>query len=124
VPIEPDEAIAFGDEVRPGLVLERSEPASSSLLADLRSDKGMRWLPSDGVWLTYLRVDAGAGELTYDLAIDASGAGQPSPVAAGLDPVATGADGLGPAVWVAMGLIAAFVLVGELERRRSHRPAF
>ena len=124
VPIGPDEASALGVEVRPGLVLERSEPASASLVADLRSDKGMRWLPSDDVWLTYLRVDARAGDLTYDLAIDASGAGQPAPVAAGLDPVANDASGLGPALWVALALIAAFVVVGEFRRRPSRRPAF
>jgi hypothetical protein len=124
VPIGPDEASALGEEIRPGLVLERSEAASPTLLADLRSDKGMGWLPSEDVWLTYLRVDARAGDLTYDLAIDASGAGRPAPVAAGLDPVATDANGFGPALWVALALIAAFVVVGELERRRSGRPAF
>lgn len=51
-----------------GLSLERSEPASPSLLADLRSDAGMEWVP-DGMWLTFLQLDAPAGELTYDLAI-------------------------------------------------------
>ena len=124
VPIGPDEASALGEEIRSGLVLERSEAASPTLLADLRSDKGMSWLPSEDVWLTYLRVDVRAGDLTYDLAIDASGAGRPAPVAAGLDPVATDANGSGPALWVALALIAAFVVVGELERRRSGRPAF
>jgi hypothetical protein len=124
VPIGPDEASTFGEEVRPGLVLERSEPASTTLLADLRSDKGMSWLPGDGVWLTYMRVDARAGDLTYDLAIDASGAGHPAPIAAGLDPVAADTDGVGSALWVALALIAVFVLIGELERRRSRRPAF
>jgi len=124
VAIGPDEASALAQEIRPGLVLERSEPASTTLLADLRSDKGMSWLPGEEVWLTYLRVDARAGDLTYDLAIDASGAGQPAPIAAGLDPIATDANGLGPALWVALALIAAFVLVGGLERRRSGRPAF
>lgn len=53
----------------PGLVPERSEPASAQLLADLRSDKGMGWLP-DAMWLTYLRVDESAGRLHYDLRID------------------------------------------------------
>ena len=71
---------------RPGLVLERSSAASSSLLADLRADKGMDWLPSSGMWLTYLRVDARAGDLRHDLAVDASGKATPSPRAAGLAP--------------------------------------
>jgi hypothetical protein len=60
-----------------GLSLEVSSQASPRLLADLRADKGMEWVPSS-MWLTYLRVDAPAGRLTYDLAIDASGAGTPS----------------------------------------------
>jgi hypothetical protein len=50
-----------------GLFLERSEPASRSLLADLGSDKGMGWLPPNDMWFTYMRVDSDAGELTYDL---------------------------------------------------------
>jgi hypothetical protein len=54
----------------PGLSLERDERASDSLLADLRSDKGMEWVPSS-MWLTYLRVNAPAGDLTYDLSISA-----------------------------------------------------
>jgi hypothetical protein len=54
----------------PGLTLERDEAASSSLLGDLRSDKGMEWVPSS-MWLTYLRVNAPASDLTYDLAVSA-----------------------------------------------------
>jgi hypothetical protein len=60
-----------------GLVLERSEQASDLLLDDLRGDRGMGWVPEES-WLTYLRVDSDAGDLTYDLAIDASGAAAPS----------------------------------------------
>ena len=33
----------------------------------------MRWMPRDGMWLSYLNIDTTAGELTHDLAIDASG---------------------------------------------------
>lgn len=65
-----------------GLSLAYDSPASDSLLADLRSDKGMEWVPEEG-WLTQVAIDAGADELTYDMAIDASGRGQPSMVAAG-----------------------------------------
>ena len=43
----------------------------------------MSWVPDD-FWLTYLRVNAPAGDLTYDLAIDGSGAGLPDPAATGL----------------------------------------
>ena len=39
----------------PGLALERSEAARAGLLSDLRSDKGMEWVPDD-MWLTYLRL--------------------------------------------------------------------
>jgi hypothetical protein len=67
-----------------GVALERSGPASVRLLADLRADKGMGWLPATGMWLSYLRIDTTAGELTHDLAVDASGDASPSPVAAGL----------------------------------------
>lgn len=52
----------------PGLTLARSEPASADLLADLRSDTGMGWVP-DSMWLSYLRVDTPARALDYDLAV-------------------------------------------------------
>ena len=67
-----------------GVALAQSGPASAQLLADLRSDKGMGWLPASGMWLSYLRIDSTAGALTHDLAFDASGHRSPSPVAAGL----------------------------------------
>jgi hypothetical protein len=68
---------------RPGLVLQRSEAASASLLSDLRADKGMEWMPAS-MWLTYLRIDSKAGQLTYDLATDLSPRHAPSTVAAGV----------------------------------------
>ncbi|MEX0790979.1 MAG: DUF2330 domain-containing protein [Actinomycetota bacterium] len=66
-----------------GLILDRSEQGSDSLIADLRADKGMEWIPEDGMWLSYLRVDSAAGDLTYDLAVDVQGEA-PSTVDAGL----------------------------------------
>ena len=66
-----------------GLTLLNDEPASESLLADLHSDRGMGWVPSSA-WLTKVRIDASASQLAFDLAIDASGAGAPSYVDAGL----------------------------------------
>src|SRR5438034_8808793 len=75
---------------KPGLTLKRSEAASTQLLRDLSSDRGMSWLPTSGMWLDYLQVHSPAGALTYDLAIDASGRGVPSPVDAGLVAPATG----------------------------------
>jgi len=66
-----------------GLTLLNDEPASDSLLSDLRSDRGMDWVPTSA-WLTKVRIDASAAQLGFDLAIDASGAGAPSYVDAGL----------------------------------------
>ena len=40
-----------------GVVLDRQELASESLLTDLRTDKGMDWLP-ESMWLSYLKVAA------------------------------------------------------------------
>jgi hypothetical protein len=54
-----------------GMTLNRREQASALLLDDLRSDVGMEWLPTE-MWLSYLSVDAPAGELDYDLAVSAS----------------------------------------------------
>jgi Uncharacterized protein conserved in bacteria (DUF2330) len=67
-----------------GLNLDHSAAATESLLNDLRSDRGMDWIPVSG-WLTKVRIDAAAPSLDFDLAIDATGAGQPSRVMAGLD---------------------------------------
>ncbi|HEX9970033.1 MAG TPA: DUF2330 domain-containing protein [Acidimicrobiales bacterium] len=66
-----------------GLRQEVSRPAGTSLLDDLRSDKGMGWVPPKA-WLTYLQVDAAASELDHDLAISVDGR-SPSRVDAGFD---------------------------------------
>jgi len=76
----PDSILAKG-----GLELDHSAAASESLLADLRSDKGMEWVP-DSAWLTKIAIDASAEDLRYDLAIDVSGAGRPSLRDAGFAP--------------------------------------
>jgi hypothetical protein len=79
------------------------------------------------MWLSYLRVDARAGDLDYDLAIDASGAGQPSPVAAGLAPEGAsdpaGASAYGPAIWTAIAVLVLIGVAAGRERRRTGRPA-
>ncbi len=49
-----------------GLQVRRSEPANDPLLADLRSDRGMEWMPED-MWFTHLTLDEDAGDLRYDL---------------------------------------------------------
>ena len=66
-----------------GIELDHSAPATASLLNDLRSDKGMGWVPTSA-WLSKVRVDAAAIQLNYDLAVDANGR-SPSRVAAGLE---------------------------------------
>jgi hypothetical protein len=67
----------------PGLRLERSQAASQLLLNDLRSDQNMSWVP-DSQWLSYLKVDATAGDLHYDLATSVDRNVRPSLVEAGL----------------------------------------
>jgi hypothetical protein len=107
-----------------GLILDRSEQASPQLLRDLSSDRGMGWLPSSGMWLTYLRIHTTAGALTYDLAVDPTGFGHPSPVDAGLvAPSATPAGASTP--WelkIGLGLAVAVALAAA-SRRRGMRTA-
>ena len=99
----------------PGLRLERSEPASTSLLDDLRSDVGMEWVPED-LWLTYLQVDAAAADLDYDLAVSVHPDVRPSRTDTGVaDPelllTADGDGGL--SLWpLALGGIAAVGVLG------------
>jgi hypothetical protein len=112
-----------------GVALEQSGPASLQLLADLRADKGMGWLPAAGMWLSYLRIDTTAAELTHDLAVDASGGHRPSPVAAGLaTPTAAAVpdrDAAEPAApggswpWPAVALAATAALAGLVLLRRG-----
>jgi Uncharacterized protein conserved in bacteria (DUF2330) len=61
----------------PGLGLERSEPASASLLNDLRADQGRSWVP-DTMWVSYLKADVSVGDLTYDLAASPTRATTPA----------------------------------------------
>ena len=69
---------------RNGIALTHSAAATESLLTDLRSDKGMDWIP-ESAWLSQIVIDASADQLRFDLAIDASGQGTPSRVQAGLE---------------------------------------
>jgi hypothetical protein len=76
--IEADVFVLTDDEPRllaggAGLELGRSEPASQLLLDDLRSDKGMEWVPTS-MWLTHLPLEVAAGSLDFDLAISTSDA--------------------------------------------------
>ena len=103
-----------------GVALERSQPASAELLADLRADKGMGWLPASGMWLSYLRIDTTTQELTHDLAVDASGRASPSPVAAGLTvPADAGAPAGPPGAWWWPAVALAVALAGLVLARRG-----
>jgi hypothetical protein len=106
---------------RDGLQLVRNEPASPLLLSDLRSDRGMGWLPPDGMWLTYLQVREEAEDLRYDLAIDTTGTGQPSPVDAGL--LLPGADASGMPVWPAVLVLGGLGVITAAALRREARAA-
>lgn len=63
-----------------GVTLARSEAARARLLDDLRRDKNMEWVPRSQ-WLSYLKIDAKAGSLTYDLSAGVGGS-TPSHLAA------------------------------------------
>jgi hypothetical protein len=66
-----------------GVALTYDQQASDLLLDDLRADEGMAWVP-ETAWLSKIELDTTTADLKFDLAVDASGANKPSPVAAGL----------------------------------------
>ncbi|HZA27280.1 MAG TPA: DUF2330 domain-containing protein [Actinomycetota bacterium] len=102
-----------------GLFLERSEPASDFLLQDLRSDSRMEWLPTSDMWFTYVRLDTTAGALGYDLAVDATGRGDPSEVDAGLAPVELPASvPSGRVAWMAVLTLAILAVTAVAAERR------
>jgi hypothetical protein len=110
----------------PGLSIQRDERASESLLTDLRSDVGMEWVPSS-MWFTYLRLDAEARDLDYDLALSAHPSQLPTLRDAGVDAkqaqVLT-ADG-GRVWWpVVLGVLAASataIALGYASARKRER---
>jgi hypothetical protein len=67
----------------PGLRLDRNEAANDALLTDLRTDKGMGWVPPH-MWFTYLKLDVPARTLDYDLAVSVKPGAVPSLTAAGV----------------------------------------
>lgn len=98
----------------PGWEYTADRSAGESLLSDLRSDRGMAWLPASGMWLTGLRLHAPTWTVSYDLSIDGGG---PRPVPQ--IPVANGTPiGAWP-LWLAA--TALLALVAETIRR--NRPA-
>ena len=104
-----------------GMRLDHSAPATASLLTDLRSDKGMGWIPQSA-WLTKIAIDAAASQLTYDLAVDAKGA-SPSRVAAGLEAPANAAPPAKPVSDTVALLGIALAALGAILLLRKTRPA-
>lgn len=103
---------AGGFATSDGLVLDHSAAASEALLVDLRSDAGMEWVP-DEAWLTKIAIDLPASAVDFDLAIDASGAGQPSLIDAGYAPFSANPAPRPPAAALLL-LVAALVIVVPL----------
>jgi hypothetical protein len=126
-----DRKPAMLPRLRGGVRLEQSRQASSALLADLRKDRGMAWLPTSGMWLSYVKVATTTAALKHDLAVDATGQGTPSLVAAGLSvggsggsPLQEGAGGtFQRLLWPAVALLAmaAVALLGARLGRLARR---
>src|SRR4051794_11112008 len=87
-----------------GVEAARSEPASASLLDDLRSDTHMGWVP-DSMWFTYYDVSTPAGALRHDLAVSTQPDTLPSARMAGFS-VPASSDG-SDSWWVPVLLVAA-----------------
>ncbi len=107
-----------------GLTLERSGPASSRLLDDLRGDDSMGWVPPQA-WLSFLRLSSAVPDLRYDLAIDTSAEHHPRVVDTGRPISATHPIAIEDGVqvqwywWtIAAAVAAALGLAGITRRRR------
>jgi hypothetical protein len=106
-----------------GLSLAHSAAATQSLLDDLRSDRGMSWVPRFA-WLTKVAIDASAEQLDFDLAVSASG-GRPSRVDAGFDlPSASVAspEGLRVAIALFLTMLGAGGVLGLVLGRPAASP--
>jgi len=101
----------------PGMKVRKSGFASPALLSDLRSDRGMRWLPARGMWFTGMSLHTVASTLRGDLSID----GGAPPIAA----AALGDSGAATPAWA--WAIIAMLSVGTVAiwmMWRPDRPSF
>jgi hypothetical protein len=97
-----------------GLQVVRSEPASSSLLADLRADKGMEWVPEQE-WLTFIKIDTPAALLTHDLAASVNPLQPPLKIDAGITSpkdVLNTLTGATDTSWAVPAAVTAIVAIG------------
>jgi hypothetical protein len=101
-----DHAPQFGPALTdmPGTQVRAAGWASAQLLADLRSDKGMGWLPAKHMWFTAMTMNTPAKNIHGDLSID--GGGPPLALAAVAGRPVTPAW-----AWWIVGLLAAGTLV-------------
>ena len=107
-----------------GLRVNRSEPATALLLGDLRSDKGMEWVPEE-MWLTHLELSASASELDYDLAVSTRPGDAPSAAAAGVEVGSATAVGFRPSRsgWMVVAAALGGLALVALVNRRMAAPA-
>jgi Uncharacterized protein conserved in bacteria (DUF2330) len=101
-----------------GMDVRANERASTSLLSDLRGDRGMAWVPRSGMWFTALKLHAPASTVRTDLSIDGGG-----PVGGAFYPLGSPIP-LSPGwpFWVAiLGSTTALVAVARRERMRAMR---
>jgi Uncharacterized protein conserved in bacteria (DUF2330) len=105
------------------LGLAHSAQANKRLLDDLRADEGMSWVP-ESAWLTKVTVNSTTANLRYDLAVDATGQGMPSRVAAGLEspsqPVPL--DGMIPPAAAGAGAMILMAAPAIARARRERKP--
>jgi Uncharacterized protein conserved in bacteria (DUF2330) len=82
-------SLSLGGSTLPGMTVKAYGKASSSLLQDLRSDRGMSWVPRTRMWFTALSLHTPAGYIHSDLSIDGGGpVGASHPV---IQPIGAGA---------------------------------
>jgi hypothetical protein len=82
-----------------GMQVLADQAADPGLLSDLRSDRGMSWLPAQGMWLTAMKLHTLAAAIHADLSIDRGG----PPRAILTDPGVAATPGW---VWWMVGLLA------------------
>jgi hypothetical protein len=104
------------------LSLTHSAAANKRLSDDLRSDDGMSWVP-ESAWLTKVSINSTTADLKHDLAVDASGQGVPSRVAAGLESPSQPAplDSMAPPAAIGAGAMALMAAPAFARARRERK---